>query len=119
MNHTTTKKNYYISVSGKSVDTEPSRSEQLQVLATEEEMNELRIIFERLQSDDDWTAFKAPVPYKSADHDPATDKFNQDLLELYRIVYRIGTEDTKTHIRSMNIINELKNTDYDYPGYPR
>lgn len=113
------KKHYYVSVSGKSVETEPSRTEQLQVMATESEINHLQSLLDSEKHNDDYTAQRAPIPYKSADHDPATDQFNDNLIEVYRAIYQLGTEETKQHIRSLNIIQELKKTDYNHPGYER
>lgn len=113
------KQTLYVSVSNKSLDTEASMNEQLEVHGTEEELENLRHMLERLQRDDEVTQFRAPIPYKSADHDKATDQFNEDLLKLYQIVYNLGTDKTKLHIRDMNILNKLQDTDYDYPGYER
>lgn len=70
-------------------------------------------------SDDEVTLFRALIPYKSADHDKATNQFNEDLLKLYQLVYHLGTDKTKAHIRGMNILNKLRDTDYNYPGYKR
>lgn len=113
------KKHYYVSVSGKSVEAEPSKTEQLQVLATENEINDLQILLDREKQGDNHTGQRAPIPYKSADHDPATDEFNDEIIDVYRAIYQIGTEETKQHIRSMNIIKELQNTDYNHPGYEK
>lgn len=113
------KQTLYVSVSNKSLDAEASMNEQLEVRGTEEELGELRHLLEKLQRDDEETHFRAPIPFKSADHDKATDQFNEDLIKLYQIVYALGTDKTKTHIQNMNILNKLQNTDYDYPGYER
>ncbi len=109
----------YVSVSSKSLDTEASRNEQLEVRGTEEELAELRQLLDQVQRDDESTQFRAPIPYKSADHDKATDQFNGDLLKLYEVVYKLGTARTREHIRQMDILTKLQDTDYDYPGYER
>jgi phosphoglycolate phosphatase-like HAD superfamily hydrolase len=113
------KQTLYVSISSKSLDSEASRNEQLEVYGTEEELEELRQLLEQVQRDDEVTHFRAPIPYKSADHDQATDQFNDDLLKLYRVVYELGTAKTKEHIEAMNILTKLQDTDYDYPGYDR
>jgi hypothetical protein len=109
----------YVSVSNKSLDREASMNEQLEVCGTDEELEKLRQILEQLERDDQVTQFRAPIPYKSADHDKATDQFNDDLLKLYQLIYDLGTDKTRAHIHDMNILNKLQNTDYDYPGYER
>jgi uncharacterized protein (DUF342 family) len=113
------KQTLYVSVSSKSLDREASMNEQLEVQGTEEELEKLRHMLEQLRRDDEATQFRAPIPYKSADHDKATDQFNNDLLQLYQVVYDLGTDKTKAHIKNMNILLKLQDTDYDYPGYER
>ena len=111
------KKVYYVSVSGNSIETEPSKGEQLTIEANEEELAELQAVLDQGQSNDETTALRTPIPYKSADHDEAQNEFTDQLLEVYRAIYRVGTEETQTHIRGMNILEELKHTDYNHPGY--
>ncbi|WP_236291240.1 hypothetical protein [Paenibacillus allorhizoplanae] len=43
------------------------------------------------------TQFRAPIPYKSADHDKATDQFNDDLLKIYQLIYNLGTDATSVN----------------------
>lgn len=109
----------FVSVSNKSLGREASMNEQLEVRGTEEEIDMLLHMLEQLKRDDELTQFRAPIPYKSADHDKATDQFNDDLLKLYQLIYHLGTENTKAHIDDMNILNKLQNTDYEDPGYER
>lgn len=109
----------YVSVSNKSLDREVSMNEQLEVRGTDEELEKLRQILEQLERDDQVTQLRAPIPYKSADHDKATDQFNDDLLKLYQLIYNLGTDKTRAHIHDMKILNKLQNTDYENPGYER
>jgi len=113
------KQTYYVSISGKRVEPEPSINDQLTVTATQTEINELQLQLDQIQRDDEKTQFRAPIPYKSADHDEATDKFNEDIIKVYESVYALGTKETRDHIRQMNILNKLQDSDYDYPGYER
>lgn len=113
------KQKYYVSVSGKSVEADFSGNEQLEVLGTEEEIAELQQLLDRIQKDDEVTHLRAPIPYKSADHDKATEQFNEDIREVYQAIYELGTSKTREHIRRMNILGKLQDTDYNYPGYER
>ncbi|RXZ79229.1 hypothetical protein EBB07_23930 [Paenibacillaceae bacterium] len=117
MNATNFKRHYYVSVSGKSIEHAPSGSDQLQILATDGEINTLQQLLKREESRDETTALKAPIPYKSADHDPAGDAYDEALIDLYRAIYKLGTSETQQHIAGMNILRELKDTDYNHPGY--
>ncbi|WP_424766384.1 hypothetical protein [Paenibacillus sp. sgz302251] len=110
---------YYVSVSGKRVEPTASMNDQLTVNGTTEEIDKLQLLLETIQKDDERTQFRAPIPYKSADHDQATEQFNEDILKVYRAIYELGTAETKEHIQQMNILNKLQNTDYNYPGYER
>ncbi|WP_239696869.1 hypothetical protein [Paenibacillus oryzisoli] len=94
-------------------------NEHLEVRGTEVEIEMLRQMLDQLKRDDELTQFRAPIPYKSADHDKATDQFNDDLLKLYQFIYNLGTEKTRAHISDMNILHKLQNTDYEDPGYER
>jgi hypothetical protein len=115
----TQKQTYYVSISGKRVEPEPSINDQLTVTATLEEIDELQLLLDQIQRDDEKTQFRAPIPYKSADHDEATDKFNEDIIKVYDAVYMLGTKETKDHIRKMSILPKLQDPDYNYPGYER
>ncbi|CAM4311153.1 hypothetical protein FHS16_000723 [Paenibacillus endophyticus] len=115
----TQKKFYYVSISGKRIEPEPSINDQLTVVGTSEQISELQQQLDQIQRDDEITQFRAPIPYKSADHDQATDKFNEDLIKVYHTVYELGTDETRAHIRQMNILTKLQDTDYNYPGYER
>lgn len=114
---TNDKKVYYVSVSGSAIETEPSKGEQLMIEANEEELVELQAVLDQGQREDETTALRTPIPYKSADHDDAQNQFTEQLIEVYRAIYRVGTKETQTHIRGMNILEELKHTDYNHPGY--
>ncbi|MCA0755532.1 hypothetical protein KP806_10750 [Paenibacillus sp. N4] len=113
------KQTYYVSVSGKSIESDFSVNEQLEVLGTEEEIGQLQQLLDRIQKDDEITHLRAPIPYKSADHDKATDQFNEDIRKVYQAIYQLGTYKTREHIRQMNILGKLQDTDYNYPGYDR
>lgn len=115
----TQKKLYYVSISGKRIEPEPSINDQLTVVGTDDEMNALQQKLDQIQRDDEITQFRAPIPYKSSDHDKATDKFNEDLIKVYHAIYELGTDETRAHIRQMNILGKLQDTDYNYPGYER
>jgi hypothetical protein len=111
------KQRYYVSVSASMVGTEPSLTDQLTVLATEEERNHLLGLLNQEQKNIDRTYLRAHVPYKSADHDKATDKYNDGMVDIYRYIYQIGTIETKRHIAYMDILQELRTPDYHHEGY--
>jgi hypothetical protein len=111
------KERYYVSVSAHTITKEPSMTDQLTVLATEKELDHLETLLQQEEDNDDHTSLRAIIPYKSADHDPSTNKYNDNLISIYRYIHKIGTVETKRHIEYMDIIRDLKNTDYNDPGY--
>ncbi|BBI36087.1 hypothetical protein [Cohnella abietis] len=111
------KQRYYVSVSASMVGTEPSLTDQLTVLATEEERNHLLALLNQEQKNIEKTYLRAQIPYKSADHDKATNRYNDNMVEIYRYLYKIGTLETKRHIAYMDILQELRTPDYHHHGY--
>lgn len=111
------KERYFVSVSAHTVTREPSVNDQLTVLATEKERDYLQSLLEKEARDDDKAHLRTMIPYKSADRDSGNKKYNADLIDIYRYIYKIGTEETRKHIEYMDIIRDLKNPDYNHPGY--
>lgn len=111
------KERYYVSVSTGMINKEPALTDQLTIMATETERDNLQTLLDREKTADDKTHVKAPIPYKSADHDSATNEFNDSLVEVYRYIYQIGTVETRRHIEYMDILEELRTPDYHHQGY--
>jgi hypothetical protein len=111
------KQRYYVSVSASMVGTEPSLTDQLTILATEQERDHLLKLLNQEQKNIEKTYLRAHIPYKSADHDKATNRFNDGMVDIYRYIYQIGTIETKRHIEYMDILAELRTPDYHHPGY--
>ncbi|RED57534.1 hypothetical protein [Cohnella lupini] len=111
------KQRYYVSVSASMVGTEPSLTDQLTIFATEEERNHLLALLNREQKATEKTYIRAQIPYKSADHDKATNRYNEGMVDIYRYIYQVGTIETKRHIEYMDILQELRTPDYHHQGY--
>jgi hypothetical protein len=117
------KATYYVSVARglieepKAMRDSDNLTHEFQVEATEEEIAVLRELFEKQATAEEQTFKRAAVPYKSADHDPATADFNGEFLNIYRYLYEIGDEATKKHIEKMRILPRLLSPDYHDPGY--
>ncbi|MCC3377624.1 hypothetical protein [Cohnella sp. REN36] len=109
---------YYVSVSAGTVSRHESQvSDQLMVLATEREKDQLETLLAIKEDQTERTFLRGMIPYKSADHDPATDQYNERMLDLYRTIFRLGTEETRRHLIHMDILNVLKDPDTHLPGY--
>ncbi|PUA39256.1 hypothetical protein C8Z91_10125 [Paenibacillus elgii] len=119
------KKSYYVSVGTGTVEDAQTLADlgnysyEYAVEATDQEIRELRRLMGSYEAETEKTFARAGVPYKSADHDEATDEYNSQVRELYTMIYRLGTPETRGHIEKMRIIEKLGNSDYRQPGYGR
>lgn len=109
---------YYVSLSAYTIAEQPSQlADQFTVLADDDERTQMQTLLQIEQQRDERTHLRAVIPYKSADHDESSERYNDSLIDVYRYLYKIGTPDTKRHIERMNILAELRDPDYHHPGY--
>jgi hypothetical protein len=114
---------YYVSVATgiieqkQAMEDSANLTHEFVVEATEAEINTLRALFEKQAITEETTFKRAPIPYKTADHDPASEEFNGDILNIYRYLYEIGSAETKQHIEKMGILPRLLSPDYHHEGY--
>lgn len=113
----TSTKTYYVSVHHQLIQDIPDDSTEFTVIMSNEELAQLRNQMSELAKDDEYSFRRAFVPYKSADHDDATQQFDDKILEVYKAIYRYGDPVTKQTITDMNILPKLKNTNYHDKGY--
>ncbi|MFD3261484.1 hypothetical protein ACE3MQ_23080 [Paenibacillus lentus] len=112
------KKPYYVSVAHRMIQEAPNQdSTEFRVLLDDEDLVKLRDKIAELSEEDLYTFRRAPVPYKSADHDEATEHFNDRMIELYTLLYQYGDEQTRRSIISLGVLGKLQNHDYNDPGY--
>ncbi len=103
------KKNYYIDVGTGEISRSVSSSTwSYKIQATDEEITELRELFERNYSTE-WKNFlRAHVPYLEYHHDRDNDDYDQTIQQVYEMIYKLGDQEAKNHIQSMNILpNEV------------
>lgn len=114
----TGRKPYYVSVAHRSIQEAPNQdSTEFRVLLDEEDFAKLSDKIAELSEEDIYTFRRAPVPYKSADHDDATEQFNARMIEVYTLLYQYGDEQTRRSIIGLGVLGKLHNSDYDDPGY--
>ncbi|WP_055106594.1 hypothetical protein [Paenibacillus ihumii] len=114
----TGKKPYFVSVAHRLIQESPNQDNaEYRVLLDEEDLVKLRDKIAELSEEDIYTFKRAPVPYKSADHDEATEHFNDRMRELYTLLYQYGDERTRRSIIGLGVLGKLQNQDYDHPGY--
>ncbi|MWV45723.1 hypothetical protein GRF59_19085 [Paenibacillus sp. HJL G12] len=111
------KKRYYISVTHNLIQDVPNDSTEFELMLTDDQVTRLRDQMDELTKDDEYTFKRAFVPFKSADHDDATEQFDEKLLGLYAYLYEVGDEETKRMIEELNVLPKLHQTDYHDEGY--
>lgn len=99
------KNHYYVSVANREIlpvyDASPY---EFVIEATEEEYLLLQELFDENYSAD-WDSFiRAHTPFVEYHHDRANDGVDDSLRQIYSVIHRLGTSETKKHIESMGIL---------------
>ncbi|MDF9296257.1 hydrolase [Geobacillus stearothermophilus] len=103
------KKTYYVSMAtGEISQLKTASPWDFQIEATDEEITQLREYFDQNYSTD-WQAFwRAHVPYIQYHYDRENDAYDRTLTKIYEMIYRLGNEEAKEHIRSLGILPDEK-----------
>ncbi|WP_426452398.1 hypothetical protein ACP26L_10090 [Paenibacillus sp. S-38] len=104
------KKTYYIAV-GSGEILEPADSTgnfEFEIQATDEEIDQLAELFEDQDDAEGDTAVRAVIPYRLYHKDKENDVYDANLEEIYRMLHKLGTPETRSHIESMNILDGLR-----------
>ncbi|MCS7460101.1 hypothetical protein N0M98_08105 [Paenibacillus doosanensis] len=100
------KKTYYIAVASSEI-LEPENMTgnfEFEISATEEEIEQLREMFEDSEDAHDDTAARAMIPVREYHFDKENDAADYYLREIYRKIHELGTPATREHIESMNVL---------------
>lgn len=99
------RKTYYVSVgAGQVLEDKEAAPFELVIRANEEELNKLQELFEETSSTDEAGAFtfdRNPLVSDS----PEDETYDGLIRDVYRMLHELGTEETKRHIESMNILH--------------
>lgn len=104
----TSKKTYFVSVgSGEISQLRTASPWDYKIYATDEEVIKLREYFEQNYSTDLQGFFRAHVPYVEYHYDPQNDAYDDTMQKIYALIYKLGDEDARCHIKSQGIITDL------------
>jgi hypothetical protein len=101
------KKTYYVTVDG------TIHEEQLlddapydyAIEASDEEIQALQSLFDETY-DHDWHTFvEAHLPYKTEKRQQASLEVDENVREIYKMIYQLGTEETKQSIASLGLLD--------------
>jgi hypothetical protein len=101
------KKRYYVSVqAGTILENQGDASYELEIEATLDEVEKLEEIFEEMDNFDQASYVQVASALGIAYHnDESNDGYDYYLKEAYAMINDLGTEETKQHIRKMNILS--------------
>ncbi len=102
------KKPYYISLgNGEIMQTATASPWNFKIEATDEEITRLREYFDQNYSTEWQNFFRAHVPYVQYHYDRENDAYDETMKKIYGMIYDLGDEQAKEHIRSIGILDEL------------
>lgn len=99
------KKRYYISVETGEILEDPTVSTyQFIIEANEAEIHRLEELFDSTHEKEINTFVRAMAPAIAYHDDPQNHDYDQSLMQIYRMIHQLGTEETKKHIETMGVL---------------
>jgi len=100
------KRKYYVSVqAGTVLSDQGAAAYELEILATDEEAEHIRMLMDEKREAEDPNYLHSHVPGIPYHHDLVNDVDDYYIQALYEEIYKVGTEETKKFIDSMDIMN--------------
>lgn len=98
---------YYITVgSGEITQSATAARWDFKITATSNEIQQLRSYFKQNYSTDGRSFWRAHIPFLEYHNDKENDEFDEVMLKAYELIYRLGDNETRSHIESMGILND-------------
>ncbi|WP_373231414.1 hypothetical protein [Cohnella sp.] len=99
------RKTYYVAVgAGQILEDREAAAFEFAIRANEDELTKLQELFEELQDADEDNAFRFSG-WPSVSDNPEDPTYNALFKDIYKQLYKLGNEETKRHIESMNILH--------------
>lgn len=103
-----TKKTYYISIAnGEISQLSTSSPWDFKIEATDDEVIKLRESFDQVYSSDLKGFFRAHTPYVQYHYDRENDAVDNTNIQIYRMIYELGDEEAKQHIREFGVMSRI------------
>lgn len=98
------KRTYYVAVGpGQILTDHEAAAFEFAIRATEAEIDKLEELFQEVQdADEDEISDFSGSPLVS--DSPENETYDALLKDIYRMLHKLGTDETRTHIESMNIL---------------
>lgn len=93
---------YYIQLAnGEIMRTSTASPWNFRIYATDAEIIQLRELFDANYAVEWEGFFRAHVPYVQYHFDRPNDRYDDNLKKVYEMIYELGDEEAKTHIKDM------------------
>jgi len=104
------KRKYYVSVQSRTVmEHQGDGAYELEIEATPDEVHQLQELFESTSETDFNNYLRIHDPEILQEELVSNAFVDRYLTQIYRLLYRYGTPETKAHIQSMNVLQGLQN----------
>ncbi|WP_312469872.1 hydrolase [Neobacillus sp.] len=101
------KKTYFIDVGAGEISQSATDSTwSYKIHASDQEITELRELFNQNYSTEWKNFFRAHVPYVQYHYDRENDAYDSTIQQVYGMLHKLGDEEAKSHIDSMNILQK-------------
>ncbi|MGI2295481.1 hypothetical protein [Paenibacillus sp. GXUN7292] len=100
------KKPYYVSVHAMQILADPKAADyELEIIASEQEVMQLKELFDEMYHSDNGIALTSFLTFfESTPSSELMDDYDRIIKEIYSKLYEHGTDETRQHIESMNIL---------------
>lgn len=99
---------YYISIGAGEIFSAPNVSPwQFKINATEQEIGKLRQIFNANYNNSMIDFARAHVPFVEYHNDSSNDRYDENLIQVYQLIYQLGDQEAKDHIDSIGILEDF------------
>ncbi|SDO30038.1 hypothetical protein SAMN04487897_111115 [Paenibacillus sp. yr247] len=99
------KKTYYVNVgTGEVLENKEALNFEFEISATDEEIDKLQELFEETDNSSQGSYESSWLPWKVYYSNEPNQEYDYYLTEVYRTLHKLGSEQTKRHIESMNIL---------------
>ncbi len=101
------KKRYFVTISTKEIreTSVPDNGVEFEIIANQNEKEDIEALFKEKDQDSKNASMYLTKPFNEWGADDERSRYDDHMLNLYRKLYELGTEETKEKIDELGIIN--------------
>lgn len=101
------KKTYYVNMQAREISQiKFQNNHHYQITATNDEVNELRRLLNKVYDADRDAYWRAHIPFVPYHHDMANDQYDEAFTEALQLIYNLGDEQTRTYIDTTGVFSD-------------